>query len=229
MNRHMTWEKPDKAELMQLNLAMAFKAVRLLLSSLAIYAYVQFVIWLSHSGVNIIWTIIASLLIVIYYYSHRHAMVFGRREALEEDVEDKTCYLFIWTFANAILLLPLFLYFAEWMGNAIIVLTVLMSVLTFWREWFMLILFVLRKYTVKDGQVCYHQKKRKFHLAGAPGSHGLWCSVVYILDFEDAGNRDIPVMVDLYTYLRLKHHGDALLINYKYGESYLFEIVKAKK
>lgn len=229
MNRHMTWEKPDKAELMQLNLAMAFKAVRLLLSSLVIFAYVQFVIWLSHSGLNIAYTFIASLLIVIYYFFYRNALVFGRREALEDDVEAKTLFLFIWTFANAVLLLPLFLYFSEMMGKAGIVLTALMSVLTFWREWFMLILFVLRKYTVKDGEVCYHRKKRKFHLAGAPGSHGLWCSVVYILDFEDAGNRDIPVMVDLYTYLRLKQHGDALLINYKYGESYLFEIVKAKK
>ena len=230
MNRHMTWEKPDKAELRQLNLAMLFKAVRLLLSSLAICAYVQFVIWLSHSGLDINFTIIASLLIVIYYYFWRHALVFGRREALEDDVKEKTLFIFLWTFANAILLIPVFLFFAEKMGIASIVLTALMSVLTFWREWFMLILFILKKYTVKDGEVCYHRKNRKIYSAGAPGTRrGVWVSVVYVLDFEDAGERIIPVMVDLYTYSLLKKHGDALLINYKYGESYLFELVKAKK
>ena len=234
MNRHMTWEKPDKAEARQLNLAMAWKAIRLILSSLSICVYVQFDIWLKHCGlpeyVNNIHIFFASLLIVMYYLFYRHALVFGRREAIDEDIKDKTGFIFIWTLLNIAMLLPVFLFFADMMGKARIVLVTVMSVLTFWREWFMLILFVLRKYTVKDGYVYIHKKNRAIYSVRASIKYrAFWSSVVYILTFEDACGREIPVMVDLYTYLRLKRMGDALLINYKYGESYLFELVKYKK
>jgi hypothetical protein len=230
MNRHKTWEKPDKAELRQLNLAMLFKAVRLLLSSLAIFAYVQLEIWLSPGEFDITYTVIASLPIVIYYFVYRNAMVFGRHEVPDDYVQDNSLYIFLWEFANIILLIHLFFYFAEKIGIVGIVLAALMSVLTFWREWFMLILFVLRKYTVKDGEVCFHRKKFLINRSGHPGAHrAVWFSAIFVLDFEDACKREIPVMVDLFTYLRFKKNGDALLINYKYGESYLFEIVKTRK
>ena len=38
-----------------------------------------------------------------------------------------------------------------------------------------------------------------------------------------------PVMVDRYTYGKFKEKNDALLINYKYGDSYMFEIIRLKR
>lgn len=231
MGKHKTWEKPDKAEARQLNLAMAWKAVRLLLSSAAIYAYVQFVIWIRHCGIpmnyTVFHTIIASLFIVAFYCFFINALVFGRRHSLDDEIKDTTLSVFSWTIVNALILVPLFLFFADKMRIVSIILIALMSVMTFWKEWFMLILFVMKKYTVKDGDVFYHKRERGVYFSETRKFS--WTSLVYILSFEDACRRDIPVMVDLYTYLCFKKNGDALLINYKYGESYLFELVKYKK
>ncbi|MBR6925073.1 MAG: hypothetical protein IKH50_11135, partial [Oscillospiraceae bacterium] len=75
--------------------------------------------------------------------------------------------------------------------------------------------------------VFFHKKERinggeDFDLFDPYG----WYILTYVLDFEDVEKRQIPVMVDRYTYCKFKDNGDALLINYQYGDSYMFEVIR---
>lgn len=87
----------------------------------------------------------------------------------------------------------------------------------------MLILFVMGKYTIKEGNVYYANKETK--ISGSSYRYTFFL-LVYLLEFEDTANRKIPVMVDRYTFSKFNEKGQAILINYKYGESYMFEIIR---
>ena len=85
----------------------------------------------------------------------------------------------------------------------------------------------MKKFSVKDGSVCFRKKEtvnggEDFDMFDPYG----WYILAYVLDFEDAEKRQIPVMVDRYTYRKFKENGDAILINYQYGDSYMFEIIR---
>ena len=44
----------------------------------------------------------------------------------------------------------------------------------------------------------------------------------------DLESRKIPVMADRYTFRRFKENGKAILIFYRYGDSYMFELMRVK-
>ena len=229
---HMTWGNPEKDELKQLNAFMILKAVRMLLSSLILSGYVTLVVLIRYLGLPVnqfmFLTVPAVLLIAAYYVVYRNALVFGRRLEFEEDIRSKTMQKAFLGFINVVVLIHLFIIFADKMGFVTYILIALMSLATFWREWFMLILFAKKKYTVKDGDVYSRHKLDTVEHINV--YHGMtWCTLVYLMNFEDAAGREIPVMVDRYTYRKIKEHSNALLINYKYGDSYLFEMIRLKE
>ena len=88
---------------------------------------------------------------------------------------------------------------------------------------------IYKCYQLRNDYYNFHKKEKinggeDFDMSDPYG----WYILAYVLDFEDAENRKIPVMVDRYTYRRFKENGDAILINYKYGDSYMFEIIRVK-
>ena len=226
----MAWKTPDKDEAKLLNAAMAFKAVRLIRYWLILSCYVSLIVFIRSLDIeqNIKTASIgaACLPVVIFYWAHRNALVFGKRHALDEEISDTTAVRLVWLVFNTVVMLPLFFVFAVRMGVVSYVLIAVMAVATYWKEEFMLILFVMKKYTIKNGDVYYHQKMRS--LTVLPGTRMPWTSLVYLLNFEDEEGRLIPVMADRYTFGRFKEKHDAVLINYQYGENYLFEIVRKK-
>lgn len=229
---HMTWGAPGKDELKQMNKQMVLKAIRILLSVLIISAYLILTVLIRFldlsSNFIIGLTGLASLPAIFYYWAFRNSLVFGKRYALDDEIRDTTMTRNVWFVVNLVILCPLFLIFAPKIMVLCCVLIVLMAVLTYWKELFMLILFVLKKYTVKDGDVYNRQKIHTVDRSSVPQSMP-WSSLVYLLSFEDAAGREIPVMVDWSTYAKFKGQSDALIINYKYKESYLFEIIKLKR
>ena len=94
--------------------------------------------------------------------------------------------MFLWSCINVIPLAPLLLIFADKMGVVCYILIVTMGILTYWKEIFMIILFVMGKYTVKDGTVYFAKKERKFLDLYSGESF----SIVYLLDFDDAASED---------------------------------------
>ena len=103
-----------------------------------------------------------------------------------------------------------------------------MAILTYRKEYFMLMLFVCGKYTVKDGEVSWHRKYREYYHTENRIKGWSWTSLIYQIDFDDAEERCIPVLVDNYTYRRFKKNGKAILINYRYGDSYMYDIIRLK-
>ena len=224
----VTWRIPEKDELKQLKKAMFSKAIRVMLSSLLMSSYIILIVWIrKYLGFDLIVTEFLScaaiLPVVLYFYLYRSALFFGERYALDEEIESRSLKVFFWFFINAIPLAPLFMFFADKMGFVSYILIVAMSILTYWKELFMLILFVMGKYTVKDGDVYYAKKERK---TNAITNIAVFFSLVYKLEFEDAAKRWIPVMVDRYTFRKVKEKDKALLINYRYGDTYMFEIIR---
>ena len=232
MSSHATWENPSNEELKQLKAAMVWKAARLLLYSLGLALYLLLIVWLRDQDFDflrmfLIMTIIVAPLMV-YYYCYRCAIVFGRHYIVSEVSRIKSIYVYVWGFINFILAI-VFIIFENRIGVIKYILIALMALFTYWKEYFMLLLFAMKKYTVKDGSVFFHKKEKvnggeDFDMSDPYG----WYILAYVLDFEDAENRKIPVMVDRYTYRRFKENGDAILINYKYGDSYMFEIIRVK-
>jgi len=230
---HGTWEKPTKDELRQLNAAMAWKFIRLLLQSLAIFGSVSLMIWLRKTDLNpyvaagIIIT--GSVILVLYYLEYRAPLIFGERYDPSIDFKEKSLSGFGFGFCG-LLLLPFFFLAANFMGIVSYILAAVMAVSTYWKEHFMLMLFVFRKYTVKDGEVTWNKHFREYYRsADYGGKQWDWTSLTYTLDFYDGAERYIPVLVDHYTYRRFKKNGKAILINYQYGDSYMFELVRLKE
>jgi len=232
MTSHLTWETPNSDELRRLNLAMVWKFIRLLLLSLAVFGYMLFLIWIRNLGQSLNFEVISllcgSLPLVFYYMWFRAPLLFGERKALDDDIRERSAWPYLFGVGNLILLAPVFLLCVDLFGFVSYILAAIMALLTYWKEYFMLILYVCRKYTVKDGYASYRKRIRNFEMTENHYRGFSWISLVYLLDFEDAAERDIPVMVDLYTYCRFKKDGHAILINYKYGDSYWFELVKTK-
>lgn len=230
MSSHATWEKPSNEELKQLKAAMVWKTARLLLSSLGIALYLLLIVWFRNRNFDffrmfLIMTIIVAPMMV-YYYCYRCALVFGVHYTVGEVSRIKSIYVYVWGFINFILAV-VFIIFENRIGVIRYILIVLMALLTYWKEYFMLLLFAMKKYTVKDGSVFFHKKEKvnggeDFDMSDPYG----WYILAYVLDFEDAEKRQIPVMVDRYTYRKFKENGDAILINYQYGDSYMFEIIR---
>ena len=229
---HMTWGAPGKDELKQMNKQMVLKAIRILLSALIISACLILTVLIRFldlsSNMIIGLTGLASLPVIFYYWAFRNALVFGKRYALDDEIRNITMTKNVWFVVNLAILCPLFLVFAHKVMVLSLVLIGLMAVLTYWKELFMLILFILKKYTVKDGDVYNRQKIHTVDRSAIPHSMP-WSSLVYLLSFEDAAGREIPVMVDWSAYAKFKDQSDALIINYKYKESYLFEIIRLKR
>ena len=166
--------------------------------------------------------------VVIIYYWHRCHMVFGRRLCLEEQIMEKTGAAYVWFIANLCAAFVIFFFTGFRMGVWQCILLAVMSVLTYWKELFMLILFVCGKYTVKDGTVTYRNDHLGFWGQAGTGVH--WFSRVYVLDFDDIAGRQIPVMADWYTYHVFKKNGDAVLIRYDFrGDTSMLELVKCRK
>lgn len=226
----VTWVDPDEEQLKQLNKNMFFKTARMLLSMLLLSAYLILTVMIRQLNLEkhyvVIFTIVAAVPVLLYYWLYRNALVFGERYVSDEEVRDGPLLRMLWIVLNYVVLAPLFLWLADKFLIVSYVLIGIMVLLSFRQELLMLILFVLRKYTIKTGDVYFHQKKRGVRYGGT--DYPFWIALVYVLDFEDAAARKIPVMVDCYTYHKLKAHGDAYLINYKYGKSYMFEIVRIK-
>lgn len=228
---HSTWEKPNKAEMRQLNLAMVWKFIRLLLQTLAIFGTLSFTIWVRGKGlspyVEVAIVLVVTVMISIYYLEFRAPLRFGESYSPVNDIKDKSNTAFM-VGACGLLLAPFFFMGASYMGVISYILLGIMAVLTYRKEFFMLILFVCRKYTVKDGEVTWRRKYREYYHTKQSVRGWSWTSLTYTLDFEDAEERFIPVLVDSYTYCRFKKNGRALLINYRYGDSYMFEIIRLK-
>ena len=221
----VTWRIPEKDELKQLRKTMFAKTVRVIMSSLFLSCYLILTVWIRKleldSAITVLLTVAAALPVVIYYFAYRNAMIFGERYTLDDEIDRRSFNMFLWSCINVIPLAPLLLIFADKMGVVSYILIVTMGILTYWKEIFMIILFVMGKYTVKEGTVYFAKKERKFLDLYSGESF----SIVYLLDFDDAANRKIPVMVDRYTFRQFKKNGEAILINYRYGESYMFEII----
>ena len=228
-NPSVTWRAPDKNESVQLKKEMAKKTARILLYSAVFSCYLILVTFIRDTGLPmtavVLLTFAASVTVVIYFWLYRSAMLFGERLALDDDIGNRSAGKFLWMFLNFIPLAPLFMVFADKLGIFRYILIAVMALLTYWKEFFMLILFVMGKYTVKDGDVFYKKQDRGF----SSGYHFMYFSLVYQLEFEDAAGRNIPVMVDRYTYRKIKEQDKAILINYRYGDNYMFEIVRAAK
>lgn len=229
---HLTWEKPNKAELRHLNAAMVFKFIRLLLQTLTIFASLSLMIWMRGKGLppyaEVTIVLIGMLILSIYYLEFRAPLQFGESYSPANDIKDNSDKAFIFGVCG-LLLSPFFFLCANYIGIVSYILIAIMAVLTYRKEYFMLILFVCRKYTVKDGEVSWRRKYREYYHTEHSYRGWSWTSLTYTLDFEDAEERYIPVLVDYYTYCRFKTNGRAFLINYRYGDSYMFEIIKDLK
>lgn len=230
---HMTWSAPEKEELKQLNIAMLLKALRVLLSVLILSAYLSLIVLIRYLDLTtnaiIGLTMLSALPVIIYYWYYRSALTFGKRMLLDDEIGKASVLKFLWFLINLFLTAPVFLIFSDKLGILCYVLIVSMAVLTYRKEIFMLILFAMKKYMVKDGDVYYRQHIRKT-VATPPYRGGFLCmALIYRLDFEDAPGRKIPVMADLYTYRMFKEGGPALIINYRYRDSYMFEIIRLKR
>ena len=228
---HSTWEKPTKDEMKQLNAAMAWKFIRLLLQTLAIIGYLSLLISLRNLDLPFSLetglVFFGALPLIICYLEFRAPLKFGESYSPANDIKDKSLTGFGIGFCG-LLLAPFFCIFAHFFALISCVLIAILVVLVYRKEYFMLILFVLRKYTVKDGEVTWRRKCRELYRTEQSVRGWSWTSLIYQLDFEDIEERNIPVLVDHYTYCRFKNNGKALLINYRYGESYMFEIVRLK-
>ena len=228
---HSTWEKPTKEEMKQLNAAMAWKFIRLLLQSLAVFVSLSLMAFLREldlplSAVVSI-ALIGTLMFVIYYLEYRAPLIFGERYSPANDFKDNSLKSF--GFGICCLLLAPFIFMcAFFWGPVCYIPAAIMAVLTYRKEFFMLMLFVLRKYTVKDGEVTWRRKYREYYHSDSSYRGYRWNSLTYTLDFADAEERPIPVLVDHYTYSKFKKNGKALLIYYRYGDSYMFEIIRLK-
>ena len=231
MIEHLTWSQPTENELKQLKKAMFLKAVRLLLSATAIFAVSMVCTLLLNLDIPDIDTRFMAapvLVIIIIYYWLRCSMVFGRRLCLEEQIMEKTGIAYVWFVVNMLAALIIFIFAGFRTGVLQCILLAVMSVLTYWKESFMLILFILGKYKVKDGTVTYRDDQLGFW--GQSGTRVHWLSRVFVLDFEDIAGRKIPVMADWYTYHIFKRNSDAILIRYDFREdSSLLELVRSRK
>ncbi len=226
---HLTWEKPTINEIKELNSAMIKKLIRILLSSATIFGYVVLVVWLRNLelplNAEVVILIIFSLPILIYYLGFRGPLIFGERQALDEYIRERTMVSFLIGVCN-IVVIPVFYIFFYKIGFIAYILIAIMALCTYWREYFMLLLFAFKKYEVKDGIVYYRKKYRNLEITENLYRGFIWSSLIYLLEFEDAGKRQIPVMVDRYTYRKFRENSNAILINYKYGDSYMFELIK---
>lgn len=230
---HMTWSAPDKEEMKQLNTAMLLKALRVLLSCTFLSAYVTFIVLIRYFGFSsnatIGLTIISTLPVLFYYTYYRNALSFGRGSSPDEEVEDTALNRYLLFWINMAVIAPVFLIFADKLGVFCYVLIALMGILTYRKEILMLILFVMKRYTVKDGDVFYRERIMKSYVGTNTTRYLLLCfALVYLISFEDAQARKIPVMVDHYTYRRFKENGDALIIRYRFRDLYLFEVIRLK-
>lgn len=223
----VTWRIPERNELKQLRKAMFKKAVRVMLSSIFMSCFVGLAVWIRNLEIDLIaivlLSIFVSLPVIIYFYFYRSALIFGERYTFDDELERRCLNQFLWLAFNFVPLVPLFMCVADKMGVVGYILIMAMSILTYWKELFMLILFVMGKYTIKEGNVYYANKETK--ISGSSYRY-LFFLLVYLLEFEDEANRKIPVMVDRYTFSKFNEKGKAILINYKYGESYMFEIIR---
>lgn len=226
---HLTWEKPTAAELKRLNAAMVWKFLRLLLLSGLVSGYVYLLIWLRNLDLSlnaeVITVTCSSIPLLIYYMEFRAPLQFGERKALSDDIRDRAFFGYAFVLGN-IVLAVIFLICVNFLGVIGYILPALMAILTYRYEYFMLLLYVCGKYTVKDGEVTFRRKYKSLEMSESTYKRHFWTSLVYLLDFEDAAERQIPVMVDYYTYCCFKKNGKAILINYQYGKSYMFEIIK---
>ena len=91
---HLTLEKPTRDELKQLNAAMAWKFIRLLLQSLVIFGNLSLLIWLKDSGLfftaYVCVALCGSLLLIIYYLEYRAPLQFGERYSPANDFKDRS-------------------------------------------------------------------------------------------------------------------------------------------
>lgn len=230
---HLTWSKPSKSELSRLRYWMLLKAFRLLLSSAAVFGmvYLSDALWpMGVSSVLMRGLSGAVLVILILYYLFRSTLIFGSRLSTEDEISDRSASKNLWFFVNMMAVIVMFfvMYFAgPWAGPVKYILTAFMSLLTYWREFFMLILFVSGKYTVKNGRINYSDDH--FYIWGST-RYSRRITRVYVLDFEDEAGRVIPVMADLPAYIACKENDKAILIRYELrGNKSRLEIVKCRK
>lgn len=230
---HLTWEKPTKDEMKQLNLAMAWKFIRLLLQSLAVFVNMSLMTVLRYLDLPLSaivgLALMSALGLAIYYLEYRAPLTFGERYSPVNDLKDNSQIGF--DIGICVLLLAPFFYMAAYFwGFICFIPAAIIPILIYRQELFMLMLFVLRKYTVKDGNITWRRKYREQYKSGSYGGKSWsWTSLYYQLDFEDAAERYIPVLVDYYTFSKFKTNGKALLIYYRYGrDSYMFEIIRLK-
>lgn len=208
---------------------MLLKAFRLLLSSAAVFGmvYLSDALWpMGVSSVLMRGLSGAVLVILILYYLFRSTLIFGSRLSAEDEISDRSAFKYLWFFVN--MMAVIVMYFAgPWAGPVKYILTAFMALLTYWREFFMLILFVSGKYTVKNGRINYSDDL--FYILGST-RYSRRITRVYVLDFEDAAGRVIPVMADLPAYIACKENDKAILIRYELrGNKSRLEIVKCRK
>ena len=221
------WGRPDK-ELH--GLLARRKAVRCLLTLLS--AGVIFVVsrlasyLLRYDPANVLFLLIGAFLTlgVFAYYHYKAGNYYGRRSDPCEDEPNKVYIAIIFSWVNFIAIFPVLLLTDAW-SVPVAILAALMALLTYYQEWFTLILFMRSRYTVKEGCVLSRSDSFCF-IPSAPGRK-FGFSSTYTLLFEDKAGNTIPVMTDFLTYLQFRGRRDAVLIQYSYGkDEYLFEICR---
>ena len=226
---HLTWSKPEKGELSHLRTAMLLKVLRLLLSSAVVFGmvYLSDLLWLMGGTSVLIRGLSGAVLVfLVLYYWLRSTLIFGRRLFTEDEISSISALTYIWFFVNMMAVVIMFV-LGPWAGVVRYILTAVMALLTYWREYFMLILFVTGNYTVKNGRISYGDEN--FSVWGST-RYSRRFTRVYTLNFEDVAGRTIPVMVDLPAYLTCKENDNALLIRYEFrGDKSGLEIVKCRK
>lgn len=220
------WGRPDKK---LHGLLVRRKAVRCLLTLLS--AGVIFVVsrlasfLFRHEPANTPLRMISMFLVfaMFVYYLYRAGNYYGRRSDPGEDEPNKVYIGIVFAWASFIASFPVVILTDAW-SVPVAILAALMALLTYYQEWFTLILFIRSRYTVKEG--CVLSRSDSFHfIPSAPGSKAFGFSSTYTLLFEDKAGNTIPVMTDFLTYMQFRDRRDAVLIQYSYGkDEYLFEI-----
>ena len=220
----LTWGKPDKRTYKLLRRLMLIRLSGLLLCSLLLCLAVC-LIWILDFIVNAsVFYLHFCLILVIYgYYIYRAGFSFGSTLPSDADrLLTVSSYRTIFVIINII---PTFAYLIVLHDSVVmrLILPAAMAVLTYWKEYFIILLFVAGKYDLKKGKILsvYVNCKRP------RGYRQYYFYLIYSILFEDEAGRTIPVLGDYAAYRKYKNqtNADAILIRFKIGKKYLFFVV----
>ena len=220
MITQLTWCKPDKKTSRGHLKNVLLGCARVILSSSVVFVAACAATLINITRIQVLMTTIC-----FGYYYYRIGLSFGMTMPEDEEVLFKpSLWRFLFFVINFIPLTRFHIIRSPATIGVRISLLLVMSVLTYWKEYLIIFLIFVGKYDYKQGHVLSVRRIGK----KAPGYRRYSFYIVYNMSFEDDVGRSIPVLVDYPTYTKYRngHDNDAFLLRFKCGKQYLFYVLK---